>query len=304
MATTLKAPSVQPDGSGVTRAVVGWAVAVAVVAGLIALGVGSGVCEQRLSTWVQLMTTGLTLGAIYAMIALGYTMVYGVLQLLNFAHSEVFMIGTFAGLYTTTKIFGITDANHPNGLSGLILVMVIAGGILFAGLASGATAVAIERVAYRPLRRKGASRLGFLISAIGVSLFLSNLFLLLDGGRHLGLPFDWPNIAGRGPRFYPNVMPVKTVFTVFGVHVQNRQILVILVAVAMLVVLDLFVNKTRAGKGIRAVAEDPETASLMGVNITAIIVMTFFVGGLMAGGAGMLYGVFFGQAQFNIGFIP
>src|SRR3989442_14912330 len=151
MATTLKAPSVQPDGSGVTRAVVGWAVAVAVVAGLIALGVGSGVCEQRLSTWVQLMTTGLTLGAIYAMIALGYTMVYGVLQLLNFAHSEVFMIGTFAGLYTIKSLFRISPSN-PNGVDGAYLVLVLAVAIAFGAIASGTTAVVMERGAYRPLR--------------------------------------------------------------------------------------------------------------------------------------------------------
>jgi branched-chain amino acid transport system permease protein len=103
---------------------------------------------------------------------------------------------------------------------------------------------------------------------------------------------------------YPNIMPPKTAFNFLGVAVQNTQLMVIGVAILMLLVLDLFVRRTRAGKGIRAVAEDPETASLMGVNIDGIVVMTFFVGGLMAGAAGMLYGVFFGQAQFNIGFVP
>ena len=173
--------------------------ALAVLGGLLALGVHNGTCEQKLSSWVSLTTTGITDGALYAMIALGYTMVYGVLQLLNFAHSEVFMIGTFAGLYTVSKVFGITNANDPLGVGGVELVVVVAVAIVFAAVASGVTAIVMERVAYRPLRRAGASRLGYLITAIGVSLFLSNLFLLLDGGKHLGLPFTWPNIAGPSP---------------------------------------------------------------------------------------------------------
>jgi branched-chain amino acid transport system permease protein len=285
-------------------AAVGGVVVVALVAVGLYVGIKTGVCQDRLATWVQLATTGLTLGAIYAMIALGYTMVYGVLQLINFAHSEVFMVGTFAGLYSITKLFGITNANHPNGASGVYLVVILGGAILLAGLASGGTAVLMERLAYRPLRRKGVSRLNYLITAIGVSLFLSNLFLLLDGQKHLGLPFNWPSIGGRAPRFYPDVMKLHPAFKLFGVVVNNRQVLVVTVAIAMLVFLDLFVRRTRAGKGIRAVAEDPETAALMGVNIDRIVVLTFLIGGLMAGGAGLLYGVFFGQAQFNIGFLP
>src|SRR6266540_1557060 len=286
------------------RSFVGWGIFLALVGIGLWWGIASGHCEQHLSGWVRLSSTGLTLGAIYAMIALGYTMVYGVLQLLNFAHSEVFMVGTFAGLYTITKLFGVTGSKYPNGVGGVFLVAVLLGAILLAGLASGVTAVVMERLAYRPLRRGGASRLGYLITAIGVSLFLSNLFLLLDGQTHLGLPFKWPAIAGRAPLAYPETMKLTNVFRIFGVPIQNRQILVIAVAVVMLLILDFFVYRTQAGMGIRAVAEDPETASLMGVNITAIIVITFFVGGLMAGGAGLLYGVFFGEAQFNIGFLP
>ncbi len=275
-----------------------------VFGGLLAAGVKSGVCDQHLSTWVRLSTTGLTLGAIYAMIALGYTMVYGVLQLLNFAHSEVFMIGSFAGLFALTKAFRVSDAKYPGGLGGIHLVYVLLGAIILAALASGITAVSMERVAYRPLRRAGASRLGYLITAIGISLTLSNLFLLLDGQKHLGIPVAWPAIAGRAPVVFPDVMHRTNVFTIFGVSVQNLQILVIVVAVVMLLILDFFVYRTQAGKGIRAVAEDPDTAALMGVNINQIIVLTFFVGGLMAGGAGLLYGVYFTQTQFNIGFLP
>jgi branched-chain amino acid transport system permease protein len=302
MATATRRPVAQSIGA--LGPFAGWGAFLAAVAVLLWLGVSSGVCADRLSTWVRLGTTGLTLGALYAMIALGYTMVYGVLQLLNFAHSEVFMIGTFGGLYAVTEVFGISDAKYPGGLGGAHLVLVLVGAIALAGLAAGLTAVIIERFAYRPLRKGGASRLGYLITAIGVSLFLSNLFLLLDGQRHLGLPFTWPHIGGREPVLFPDYMHRSDVFTLFGVRVTNLEVLVVAVAIVMLVVLDLFVRRTRAGKGIRAVAEDPETAALMGVDINRIVVMTFFVGGVMAGAAGLLYGTFFGQTQWNLGFIP
>jgi branched-chain amino acid transport system permease protein len=274
--------------------------------GLLTVGIKSGVCEQHLSTWVALTVTGLRLGAIYAMIALGYTMVYGVLQLLNFAHSEIFMVGSFAGLYALSGLFNIDQTNHPNGVGGIELILVLTGAIVIGALVSGGTAVAMERLAYRPLRRKGATRLAYLITAIGVSLFLANLFQLLDGQKHLGLPFAWPHIAGAAPVNYPPVMGEhpQAVFTIFGVTVDNQTLLVLGVAVLMLILLDTFVRRTRAGRGIRAVAEDPETAGLMGVNINGVVVMTFFIGGLMAGAAGVLYGIFFTQAQFNMGFIP
>jgi branched-chain amino acid transport system permease protein len=274
--------------------------------GLLSWGIKTGVCEQHLSSWVSLIVTGLRLGAIYAMVALGYTMVYGVLQLLNFAHSEIFMVGSFAGLYALSGLFNIDQTNHPNGVGGVELIVVLTGAIVIGALVAGGTAVAMERLAYRPLRRKGATRLAYLITAIGVSLFLANLFQLLDGQRHLGLPFAWPRIAGAAPVNYPPVMGERpqALFTIFGVTVDNQTILVLGVAVLMLILLDTFVRRTRAGRGIRAVAEDPETAGLMGVNINGVVVMTFFIGGLMAGAAGVLYGVFFTQAQFNMGFIP
>ncbi|MFL5799936.1 MAG: branched-chain amino acid ABC transporter permease [Actinomycetota bacterium] len=286
------------------RAAVKTLVFLGVVAGALGVGIGTGVCPSSGSVWFQFAITGFRLGAIYAMVALGYTMVYGVLQLINFAHSEVFMIGGFAGLYTFSSLFGITNHNHPNGIGGPYLVFVLAVGMLFAAFASGLTAVAIERVAYRPLRRRGVSRLAYLITAIGVSLFLSNLFYLLDGHKHLGLPFIWPRIGGAAAVDFPQVMQKAHVVTILGTNIDSQTVLVVAVAAAMLVALDWFVHRTRAGQGIRAVAEDPETASLLGVNIDRIIVMTFFVGGLMAGVAGMLYGLFFQAAQFNMGFVP
>ena len=220
------------------------------------------------------------------MIALGYTMVYGVLQLINFAHGEIFMIATFAGLFT----FRALGVDQPVG--GFELALYIGLALVVAMAASGASAVALERIAYRPLRRRGAPRLAFLITAIGASLFLSNLFLV------------WRSVGGPAPRPYPPVMAQQTVFHAFGYAVSNRQLLIVGTMLVMYVLLDRFVMRTRAGRGIRAAAEDPEAAALMGVDIDRVVVLTFLVGGLMAGAAGLLYGVFFGQARFDIGFLP
>src|SRR5207244_13190276 len=149
-------------------------------------------------------------------------------------------------LYTITKLFGVTGSKYPNGVGGVFLVAVLLGAILLAGLASGITAVVMERLAYRPLRKGGASRLGYLITAIGVSLFLSNLFLLLDGQSHLGLPFKWPSIGGRAPRIYPDVMALHPAFTTFGVLFNYHHVLVDTVAIAMLFLLALVVRRPRA----------------------------------------------------------
>jgi branched-chain amino acid transport system permease protein len=242
---------------------------------------------------------GLTLGAIYAMLALGYTMVYGVLQLINFAHSEVFMIGTVATLYAIRNWFGVTVP-----LTGLALVLVLVGTLIPAMLASGGTAVAIERLAYRPLRRRHAPRLSFLISAIGASLVLQYLLELMDG-RHYLLFWRLPAILGAAPQPIPEVMQSHTVFTLFGTDWTNKRIFVIVVAVVMLFLLDRFVRTTRLGRGIRAVAQDPETASMMGVDIDRVVVTTFFVGGIMAGAAGMMYVLVLSVPAFwFIGFLP
>jgi branched-chain amino acid transport system permease protein len=247
--------------------------------------------------WAQ-TRNGLTLGSIYAMIALGYTMVYGVLQLINFAHSEVFMIGTVVTLYAFRNWFGV---DHP--LGGVALVLVIVGALIAAMLASGMTAVALERIAYRPLRKRGSPRLAFLISAIGASFAISYLFNLMDG-RHFLLDLRLPDILGASPQSIPTVMQSQPAFTLFGAEIQNTRILVILVAVAMMIILDRFVRGTKLGRGIRAVAQDSETAALMGVNIDRVVVVTFLIGGLMAGAAGTLYGVFFHVTKWNLGFLP
>jgi branched-chain amino acid transport system permease protein len=242
---------------------------------------------------------GLTLGSIYAMIALGYTLVYGVLQLINFAHSEVFMVSTFAALYALGTVFGISGPQ-----AGVALILIMLGTLLICAATSGGVAVLLERFAYRPLRKRGAPRLSYLISAIGASLFIQYLFVLMDGQHYL-LFFRLPAIAGAAPRSVPELMATQTAFTAFGTPVTNKRILVLLVALVMLFILDRFVNQSHFGRGIRAVSQDTEAAAMMGVDINRVIVVTFLVGGVMAGAAGLLYIIVLGAPAFwFIGFIP
>jgi branched-chain amino acid transport system permease protein len=248
--------------------------------------------------WPQ-TRNGLTLGSIYAMIALGYTMVYGVLQLINFAHSEVFMVSTFTTLFAYRDWFNVAAP-----ASGVGLIVLLLGGIIPAMIFSAVLAILIERFAYRPLRKRGAPRLSFLISAIGASFFIQYLFVLMDG-QHSLIFFSLPNIAGPSPQSVPSVMETSTVFTVFDTPFSNKRIIVILAAALMLLVLDRFVHQTKMGRGIRAVAQDAEAASMMGVDIDRVIVVTFAVGGLMAGAAGFLYILVLGVPAFwFIGFLP
>jgi branched-chain amino acid transport system permease protein len=230
------------------------------------------------------VVVGVTNGFIYALIALGYTLVYGVLQLLNFAHSEVFMAGAFGGLFFTLAVLGRDGEAH-----GMMSAVMIVGGLLAGGVFGGAVAFVLERVAYRPLRRRNAPRLAYLISAIGASFFLINIF-----GK----------MFGRMPIKVPDLYKNGTVFTVFGAAISVRTCVIAISAIAMLVLLDYVVNKTRLGQGIRAVAQDADTASLMGVNIDRVISQTFVVGGLLGGAAGFLYGGLFVNVQNTMGFLP
>jgi len=235
---------------------------------------------------------GLASGAIYALIALGYTMVYGVLRLINFAHSEIFMIGAFAGLFAIIQL-GITAPLGGLALIGTLLVLFLA-----AMAASGGAAILLERVAYRPLRRRGAGRLAALISAIGASIFLQELFALVI----IPEVFDRPS-QGRIQVPVPRLLERETVFSIGNMDVRNDHLIIIVAAVIMMVLLDVFVNRTRIGRGIRATAQDPETATLMGVDIDKIIRTTFFVGGAMAGVAAVLYAMEFENIRYNVGFL-
>ena len=224
---------------------------------------------------------GLTQGGIYALVALGYTLVYGVLRLINFAHSEIFMIGTFA----TVAVINAYALQNPLTGIGLLLFLILAG--LVAAAASGGSAVVLERIAYRPLRRKGSTQLAALISAIGASLFLQQLFSL----------------------FFPDVVivdrvMVKTNLASIGEGViRADKLLVFVGALAMMVILDRLVNGTRFGRAIRATAQSPDDATLMGVDIDRVIMITFLLGGAMAGIGGMLYVTFFEATTYFVGFV-
>ncbi|HEX4224753.1 MAG TPA: branched-chain amino acid ABC transporter permease [Pseudonocardiaceae bacterium] len=214
---------------------------------------------------------GLAYGAIYALIAMGYTLVYGVLRLINFAHSEVFISGAYALVFTLSFLgFG----GSPPGLGIVALIGDLILACVVAMLASGVVAIILERVAYRPLRRKGAQPLAFLITAIGASFTIQYLIEWWRG----------PNAESSVIMFTP-----QPLFSVFGTDVDSQQLTIILAALALAVGIDQFIRRTRFGRGIRAVAQDPDTATLMGVNKERVIMLTFLLGGILAGAAALFY---------------
>jgi len=233
---------------------------------------------------------GLTKGAIYALVALGYTLVYGVLKLINFAHSEIFMVGTWAVLGSWTLI-GVHD--RPS-VGVLILAFVV--GLVAAAVASGGTALIVERIAYKPLRRKNAPALIFLITAIAVSTILQEIF-----GMGLAKIFGKP--FGRIIVGMPNVMPDHTWIKLGNTEITNKHVVIITAAILMMIGLDFYVNRTRAGRGVRAVAQSPDNAALMGVNQDRVIMLVFIIGGVMAGAAALLFSVQIGNTKFDIGFV-
>ena len=235
---------------------------------------------------------GITRGSIYALVALGYTMVYGVMKLINFAHSEVFMVGTWAVL-GTYSVLGVSSGASLGVVIGATLLALLA-----AMLASAGTALAVERIAYRPLRKKGAPPLIFLITGIGCSLVLVEVF-----GQVLRFFFGPP--FGRVAINIPSVLQTKVVFTIPGLDlaITNTRLLIIIGAIGMMLALDTFVNKSRLGRGVRAVAQDPDTASLMGVNQDRVIMLVFVLGGAMAGVAALLFTIQYDLTKFDVGFI-
>ena len=236
------------------------------------------------------IVNGLSKGAIYALVALGYTLVYGVLRLINFAHSEVFMTGTWAvlGVYSALGVSA--------GSSGFMIAIALVLGLVGAVLASATVALGVDRIAYRPLRRKNAPPLIYLITAIGCSLTLMEIFGWVLK-RFFGPPF------GRSLISLPTLVDNHTWITIGNTTITNIQIVVVLGALVMMLALDTFVNRSRLGRGVRAVAQDPDTAALMGVNKDRVIMLVFVLGGAMAGVAAMLYELRFGITKFDIGFL-
>jgi branched-chain amino acid transport system permease protein len=242
--------------------------------------------ELLIGIFPQVLLDGLILGFMYALIALGYTMVYGVLEFINFAHSEIFVVGAFVGveILLTFKALGWLDLVSPF----LVLLLVLLVGML----ASGLLAVSVERIAYRPLR--GAPRLIPLISAIGVSFFLQDAVRLFESIWRNSFNLVYPTMETLNLRF--NLTET--------IDVSVKSLVVIVASLLMLWGLHALVNRTKIGKAIRAVAEDQATASLMGINVNRMISLTFLIGGAMGGAAGVLFGVQYSLINPYTGFIP
>ena len=237
------------------------------------------------SEFASLTFDGIVVGAIYALVALGYTLVYGVLRLINFAHSEIFMIGTMT-CYGVTLALGISTSADPLTLTAFSLVFLLI--VLTASLASGASAVVLEFVAYRRLRLMRASRLSSLISAIGASFFLTELFRILTESR---------NIA------FPRLVDKEPLFVFSSAYITVDKLLVLIGAAVLFFLLNRVINHSKLGLGIRAVSQDETTAVLMGVNVSKVVSLTFLVGGILAVAGSAFYMVFYETTKANVGFL-
>lgn len=242
--------------------------------------------------FLQLLVGGITVGSIYALISLGYTMVYGIIELINFAHGDIFMIGTIVVLFMFQNVFQITDGAH---LAILPLIGILLLTCLVAMAVCAVLGVLIERIAYRPLRN--APRLAPLISAIGVSLILENIGQLIIGAAGKSAP----DIAGLKDVQYC-IGSVDASKVCQGVVISNMDILVVVVAVLLMIALQWLVTRTRIGRAMRAVAQDREAAALMGVNVDRVIAITFFIGAALAGAAAFIFMLSIGVTIFDVGF--
>ncbi|NDF56948.1 MAG: branched-chain amino acid ABC transporter permease [Actinobacteria bacterium] len=235
--------------------------------------------------FASLTVGGLSLGFIYVLIALGYTMVYGVLRMINFANSEIFMYGTFASIVVIRDVFKFTQQSEPATGFRLIYILLfcLIGSMLMAGILS----VFLELVAYRRLRNKGSNKLAPLISAIGMSIVLAEFMRILTDSRYVGSP---------------RVMEKKVLGNFFGAELRLDNVIIVVAGLVLFIGLSQFVDKTRLGKAIRAVSMNEDAAKLMGVNLNFVVSGTFLVGGLMTGAAGFFYILKYENTSFNIGF--
>jgi len=230
--------------------------------------------------WIDFVVFGISQGSIYALIALGYTMVYGILRMINFAHGEIFMSGAFSAYFLATWL-------NNSGFSGRNPAISLIIAILFAMLMSTGIALLVERIAYRRLR--GAPRLVPLISAIGASYFLQ---------------YTARGLFGPGVYAFPGVSSLEGEWSIFGIGILKVQVVVAAAAFVMMGILYSIVMFTKVGKAMRAVSENKDVAALMGIDVNRIIVTTFGVGAAMAGAAGVLYALIFRQVGFFMGFVP
>jgi branched-chain amino acid transport system permease protein len=257
-----------------------WIARVAAIV-VIVWGAGVSLTSGRLSVdaWRSLIVFGIAQGSVYALIALGYTMVYGVLRFINFAHGEVFMAGAMIGVFVGRGVAATPLWDRPLVALPIVLASAMTTSMLIA--------VLLERVAYRPLRN--APRLVPLITSIGASFFIQ---------------YSFAELFGTGIKSFPAVPALEGAYIIAGFRVLKTQLLVIVTSIALMGGLYLFVERTRAGRAMRAVSEDQEIAQLMGINVDRTIVLVFAIGGALAGAAGFFYDLVFGQVNFFTGFLP
>ena len=233
----------------------------------------------------SLTIAGVALGFIYVLISLGYTMVYGVLRMINFANSEIFMWGTFGTVITNRDIYNYTQTSEP--ATGWKLALVLISALLMSMFVAALTAVFVEFVAYRRLRMKGTNRLATLISAIGISIVLQEIMRLLTSSRPVGSP---------------RVLEKIILTEIWGANIRLDTVITIIAAAIIFFILERFIKLSRMGKAIRAVSQNEDAAKLMGVNLNRVITTTFLVGGLATGAAAFFYTTVFEYTKFNIGF--
>jgi branched-chain amino acid transport system permease protein len=252
------------------------------VAAIVIIGSYLTISKGRysLDVWESFIVAGIALGAVYALIAIGYTLVYGILFMINFAHGEVFMAGAFTAVFAAQAL---ADAGMiaANPVLAFAIVMAVS------MLTSMVVAILLERLAYRPLR--GAPRLVPLITAIGASLVLQ---------------YTFRGLYGAGVKAYPTFPIFAGSFDIAGVTIPVARAVVTVSAVVVMVALYFFVERTRTGRAMRAVSENKDVAAMMGIDVDRIIVITFAIGGVLAGAAGILYTLIFNQVNYTMGFVP
>ncbi|MCU9612829.1 branched-chain amino acid ABC transporter permease [Caldibacillus lycopersici] len=219
--------------------------------------------------WIQQFFNGISLGSIYALIALGYTMVYGIIKLINFAHGDVFMIGAFTGFFAISVL-------NLSFLPALLLAMIVC----------AILGVTIERIAYKRLRN--STRIAALITAIGVSLLIEYIFIYFRGAQ---------------PEAYPEVLAKET-YNIFGAKISSQSVLILCVTVILMILLQFIVHRSKIGKAMRAVAYDQDAAKLMGINVDNTISITFAIGSALAGAAGVIFGIYYTKIDPLMGIIP
>jgi branched-chain amino acid transport system permease protein len=232
--------------------------------------------KRSMEQFFQQVTNGLAVGSIYALIALGYTMVYGVLRLINFAHGDLFTYGAYLGMTLLTSL--LLHDHLGLALALVVLALMVMGLVAVIG-------VILERAAYRPLRE--SPRLSAVVSALGASIFLQNALMRVFGARY---------------QVYPDILPQTTV-SLLGQDVPVMRIAVVVVSLAIMAALYLFVQKTKVGTAIRAAAIDQGAARLMGIDVNRVITLVFVIGPALGGGAGLLVGLYYGQISFTMGWI-